>query len=92
MDLSKLELLESRITKMIQLLLKLKEQNTSLENQLNTLQHELAKKDEELNRLRRENEYLSNREEEFKQLSRERAIIKDRLEGMLETLSQLNID
>jgi predicted nucleic acid-binding Zn-ribbon protein len=92
MDLSKLELLESRINKVVQMLVKLKEDNTFLENQVQALQHEIAKKDEEINRLRQENEFLANQEEEFKQLSRERTIIKDRLEGMLETLNQLNID
>jgi len=53
---------------------------------------ELVAKEEELRRLQKENEAICNREEEFKQLSQERVIIKDRLEGMLETLNQLNID
>lgn len=92
MDLSKLEMLESRITKVVQFLNQLREQNNTLENQVHTLQQELMNKEEELKCLRQDNETLCNQEKEYRQLSQERDLIKERLEGMLETLNQLNID
>jgi chromosome segregation ATPase len=92
MDLSKLELLESRITQVVKWLSQLREQNTSLKKQVHNLKQDLGTREEEMKRLKQENQALSNQEEEIKHLSQERDIIKDRLEGMLETLNQLNID
>jgi hypothetical protein len=86
-----LDVLQARITKMLDLLADLREKRDSLQSRVETLQQEGAAKDDELAQLREDNARLQKVQEEYKQLVAEREIVRNKVEGMLKHLETFEL-
>jgi chromosome segregation ATPase len=86
-----LDVLQARITKMLDMLADLREKRDSLQSRVETLQQEGAAKDEELAQLREDNARLQRVQEEYKQLVAEREIVRNKVEGMLKHLETFEL-
>ena len=86
-----LDVLQARITKMLDMLADLRERRDSLQSRVETLEQEGAAKDDELARLREDNERLLKIQEEYKQLVAEREIVRNKVEGMLKHLETFEL-
>lgn len=91
MSLEKMELLESRIRNAIELISKLKEENSSLGRRVEDLEHELSSKTETLNSLSAEKEKADAMVSESKQLEEERDMIKSKIEDMISNLEGVDL-
>jgi len=90
-DVDKLDLLESRLLHLVNLVAELREKNRLLESQVAHLEGEITTKTEELNRLKRENEEVAQLREESKNLLKERDAIRLKIEGMLTSLEKTGL-
>jgi chromosome segregation ATPase len=86
-----LDVLQARITKMLDMLADLREKRDSLQSRVETLQQEGAAKDDELAQLREDNARLQKVQEEYKQLVAEREIVRNKVEGMLKHLETFEL-
>ena len=86
-----LDVLQARITKMLDVLADLREKRDSLQSQVETLEQEGAAKDGELARLGEDNARLLKIQEEYKQLVAEREIVRNKVEGMLKHLETFEL-
>jgi len=86
-----LDVLQARITKMLDILADLREKRESLQSRVETLEHEGAAKDDELGHLREDNARLLKIQEEYKQLVAEREIVRNKVEGMLKHLETFEL-
>ncbi|MEW6410198.1 MAG: hypothetical protein AB1488_08850 [Nitrospirota bacterium] len=91
MDIERVNILGERITKLIDVVKKLKETNTELETKLKTTEEELLKKKKELEKTLQELLHAKKNEAELSELLKERGIIKEKIEGILHRLESLEI-
>jgi chromosome segregation ATPase len=86
-----LDVLQARITKMLDILADLREKRDSLQSRVETLEQEGVAKDDELAHLREDNARLLKIQEEYKQLVAEREIVRNKVEGMLKHLETFEL-
>jgi chromosome segregation ATPase len=86
-----LDVLQARVTKMLDVLADLREKRDSLQGRVDTLEQEGAAKDEELTHLHEDNARLLKIQEEYKQLVAEREIVRNKVEGMLKHLETFEL-
>ena len=86
-----LDVLQARITKMLDILADLREKRDSLQSRVETLEQEGAVQDDELAHLREDNARLLKIQEEYKQLVAEREIVRNKVEGMLKHLETFEL-
>ena len=86
-----LDVLQARITKMLDILAELRERRDSLQSRVETLEQEGAAKEDELGHLREDNARLLKIQEEYKQLVAEREIVRNKVEGMLKHLETFEL-
>jgi uncharacterized protein involved in exopolysaccharide biosynthesis len=86
-----LDVLQARVTRMLDVLADLREKRDSLQNRVETLEQEGAAKDGELAQLREDNARLQKIQEEYKQLVAEREIVRNKVEGMLKHLETFEL-
>jgi chromosome segregation ATPase len=86
-----LDVLQTRVTKMLDLLADLREKRDSLQSRVETLEQEGAAKDEELTQLHEEQTRLLKLQEEYKQLVAEREIVRNKVESMLKHLETFEL-
>jgi uncharacterized protein involved in exopolysaccharide biosynthesis len=86
-----LDVLQARVTRMLDILADLRERRDSLQNRVETLEQEGAAKDDELAQLREDNARLLKIQEEYKQLVAEREIVRNKVEGMLKHLETFEL-
>jgi chromosome segregation ATPase len=86
-----LDVLQARVTKMLDILADLRERRDSLQSRVETLETEGAAKDNELAQLREDNARLLKIQEEYKQLVAEREIVRNKVEGMLKHLETFEL-
>ena len=86
-----LDVLQARVSKMLDLLADLREKRDSLQSQVETLEQEGAAKDGELTHLREEHARLLIIQEEYKQLVAEREIVRNKVESMLKHLETFEL-
>ena len=86
-----LDVLQARITKMLDMLADLREKRDSPQSRVETLEKEGAAKDDELAHLSEDNARLLKIQEEYKQLVAEREIVRNKVEGMLKHLETFEL-
>jgi hypothetical protein len=86
-----LDVLQARITKMLDLLADLREKRDGLQSRVEILEQEGIAKDDELAHLREDNARLLKIQEEYKQLVAEREIVRNKVEGMLKHLETFEL-
>jgi hypothetical protein len=86
-----LDVLQARVTKMLDLLADLREKRDSLQSQVESLEQEGVAKDTELAHLREEHARLLKLQEEYKQLVAEREIVRNKVEAMLKHLETFDL-
>ena len=86
-----LDVLQARITKMLDILADLREKRDGLQSRVETLEQEGVAKDDELANLREDNARLLKIQEEYKQLVAEREIVRNKVEGMLKHLETFEL-
>ena len=86
-----LDVLQARITKMLDILADLREKRDTLQSRVETLEQEGAAKDDELAHLRDDNARLLKIQEEYKQLVAEREIVRNKVESMLKHLETFEL-
>ncbi|MBI3327442.1 MAG: hypothetical protein HYZ81_12170 [Nitrospinae bacterium] len=86
-----LDMLQSRLVKMLDVMADLREKNGGLQNRVDDLEKEVSSKTDDIARLREENTRLQKIEEEHKQLVSEREIIRNKVEGMLKNLEKFEL-
>jgi chromosome segregation ATPase len=86
-----LDVLQARVTKMLDVLADLRERRDSLQSRVETLETEGIAKDNELAQLREDNTRLLKIQEEYKQLVAEREIVRNKVEGMLKHLETFEL-
>jgi chromosome segregation ATPase len=86
-----LDVLQARITKMLDILADLREKRDGLQSRVETLEQEAVAKDDELAHLREDNARLLKIQEEYKQLVAEREIVRNKVEGMLKHLETFEL-
>jgi|GEM_PF-1243607 FtsZ-binding cell division protein ZapB len=91
MSLEKMELLELKIRNTVELISKLKEENSSLGKRVEDLEQELSSKTEALNSLNAEKEKVDTIVSESKQLEAERDMIKSKIEDMISNLEEIDL-
>ncbi|MBI4639311.1 MAG: hypothetical protein HY731_01380 [Candidatus Tectomicrobia bacterium] len=91
MDVEKLDILESRLLHLVNLIAELREKNQLLESRVTHLEGEISAKTEEVDRLKRENEEVAQLREESKNLLKERDLIRLKIEGMLSSLEKTGL-
>lgn len=91
MSLEKMEALESKIRKAVELISDLKEKNSNLERKIDELQRELSSQTENLSRLKEEKEKVDKVLDENRQLLEERDTIKTKIETMIASLDEIDL-
>jgi len=91
MGIEKLELLETRLMKVVKAISHLREKNAALEKRVGELQSALAEKTEELLRYREESRQASTLQVEASTLLEERELIRQKIESMLDSLEGVDI-
>ena len=86
-----LDVLQTRVTKMLDVLADLREKRDSLQGRVEALEKEASVKDDELAQLREDNARLQKIQEEYKQLVAEREIVRNKVEGMLKHLETFEL-
>jgi chromosome segregation ATPase len=86
-----LDVLQTRVTKMLDVLADLRERRDSLQSRVEALEKEVSVKDGELAHLREDNARLQTIQEEYKQLVAEREIVRNKVEGMLKHLETFEL-
>jgi chromosome segregation ATPase len=86
-----LDVLQARITKMLDILADLREKRDGLQSRVETLEQEGVAKDDELAHLREDNARLLKIQEEYNQLVAEREIVRNKVEGMLKHLETFEL-
>jgi chromosome segregation ATPase len=86
-----LDVLQTRLTKMLDVLADLRERRDSLQSRVEALEKEVSVKDGELAHLREDNARLQTIQEEYKQLVAEREIVRNKVEGMLKHLETFEL-
>jgi DNA repair exonuclease SbcCD ATPase subunit len=86
-----LDVLQSRLSKMLEIMADLRERSSSLQSRVEDLEKDVTAKTEELTRLHEENARLQKIQEEYKQLVAEREIVRNKVEGMLKHLEKFEV-
>jgi uncharacterized protein YlxW (UPF0749 family) len=86
-----LDVLQARLTKMLDIMADLREKSNSLQSRVADLENEVSAKGEELAQLREDNARLQKIHEEYKQLVAEREIVRNKVEGMLKHLEKFEM-
>lgn len=86
-----LDVLQTRLSRMLELMAELRERGHSLQSRVEDLDKDVAAKTEELTRLHEENARLQRVQEEYKQLVAEREIVRNKVEGMLKHLEKFEV-
>ena len=86
-----LDVLQTRLARMLEIMAELRERNGSLQGRVEELEKDVATKAEELTRLHEDNARLQSIQEEYKQLVAEREIVRNKVEGMLKHLEKFEL-
>jgi chromosome segregation ATPase len=86
-----LDVLQARLTNMLDIMADLRERSSSLQSRVEDLEKEVSAKNDELARLREDNDRLQKIQEEYKQLIAEREIVRNKVEGMLKHLEKFEL-
>jgi chromosome segregation ATPase len=86
-----LDVLQARLTKMLDLMADMREKGNSLQSRVEDLEKEVSAKNDELANLREDNARLQKIQEEYKQLVAEREIVRNKVEGMLKHLEKFEL-
>lgn len=86
-----LDVLQARVTKMLDILADLREKRDNLQSRVEALEKDVSVKDDELAHLREDNAHLLTIQEEYKQLVAEREIVRNKVEGMLKHLETFEL-
>jgi chromosome segregation ATPase len=86
-----LDVLQARLTKMLDIMADLREKSTSLQSRVEDLEKDVSAKSDELARLHEDNARLQTMQEEYKQLVAEREIVRNKVEGMLKHLEKFEL-
>jgi chromosome segregation ATPase len=86
-----LDILQARLTKMLDMLADLREKSHSLQSRVEDLEKDVSAKSDELAQLREDNVRLQKIHEEYKQLVAEREIVRNKVEGMLKHLEKFEL-
>jgi capsule polysaccharide export protein KpsE/RkpR len=86
-----LDVLQARLTKMLDIMADLREKSSSLQSRVEDLEKEVLAQNDELSRLREDNARLQKIQEEYKQLVAEREIVRNKVEGMLKHLEKFEL-
>jgi chromosome segregation ATPase len=86
-----LDVLQTRLAKMLEIMAELREKNSSLQGRVEEIEKDVAAKSEELTRLHEDNARLQSIQEEYKQLVAEREIVRNKVEGMLKHLEKFEL-
>jgi capsule polysaccharide export protein KpsE/RkpR len=86
-----LDVLQARLTKMLDIMADLREKSSSLQSRVEDLEKEVLAQNDELARLREDNARLQKIQEEYKQLVAEREIVRNKVEGMLKHLEKFEL-
>jgi capsule polysaccharide export protein KpsE/RkpR len=86
-----LDVLQARLTKMLDIMADLREKSSSLQSRVEDLEKEVLAQNDELARLREDNARLQKVQEEYKQLVAEREIVRNKVEGMLKHLEKFEL-
>ena len=86
-----LDVLQARLTKMLDIMADLRERSHSLQGRVEDLEKDVSAKSDELAQLREDNARLQKIHEEYKQLVAEREIVRNKVEGMLKHLETFEL-
>jgi chromosome segregation ATPase len=86
-----LDVLQARLTKMLDIMADMREKGNSLQSRVEDLEKEVSAKNDELANLREDNARLQKIQEEYKQLVAEREIVRNKVEGMLKHLEKFEL-
>jgi len=86
-----LDVLQTRLTKMLDMMADLREKSHSLQSRVEDLEKDLSAKSDELAHLHEDNARLQKIHEEYKQLVAEREIVRNKVEGMLKHLETFEL-
>jgi chromosome segregation ATPase len=86
-----LDVLQGRLTNVLDLLAELREKSTQLQNRVEDLERDVAAKADEIAHLQEDQARLLKVEEEHKQLAAEREIVRNKVEGMLKHLEKFEL-
>jgi chromosome segregation ATPase len=86
-----LDVLQARLTKMLDVMADLREKGQSLQSRVEDLEQEVSAKSAELVQLNEDNARLQKIHEEYKQLVAEREIVRNKVEGMLKHLETFEL-
>ncbi|HEX9868837.1 MAG TPA: hypothetical protein VGC99_09625 [Candidatus Tectomicrobia bacterium] len=86
-----LDILQARLTKMLDMLADFREKSHSLQSRVEDLEKDVSAKSDELAQLREDNARLQKIHEEYKQLVAEREIVRNKVEGMLKHLEKFEL-
>jgi chromosome segregation ATPase len=89
--LEALDILQARLTKMLDMLADFREKSHSLQSRVEDLEKDVSAKSDELAQLREDNARLQKIHEEYKQLVAEREIVRNKVEGMLKHLEKFEL-
>jgi chromosome segregation ATPase len=92
MAMDKWNVLEERITQLVDNVKQLRADNTRLQDELQRVEQELGSKGELITQLEQQNEKLRQLEGEHRAFQQERGEISDRLEKMLSELEQIQLE
>lgn len=91
MSLEKMESLESKIRKAVEVIAELKEKNSELEKKVGDLKNELSSSQENMSLLKAEKEKVNEVIDENRKLIEERDTIKAKIENMISSLDQIDM-
>ena len=86
-----LDILQARLTKMLDMLADFREKSHSLQSRVEDLEKDVSAKSDELAQMREDNARLQKIHEEYKQLVAEREIVRNKVEGMLKHLEKFEL-
>jgi len=86
-----LDILQARLTKMLDMLADFREKSHSLQSRVEDLEKDVSVKSDELAQLHEDNARLQKIHEEYKQLVAEREIVRNKVEGMLKHLETFEL-
>ena len=91
MSLEKMESLESKIRKAVEVIAELKEKNSELEKKVGDLKNELSSYQENMSLLKAEKEKVNEVIDENRKLIEERDTVKAKIENMISSLDQIDM-
>lgn len=86
-----LDVLQARLTKMLDMMADLREKSHNLQSRVEDLEKDVSAKSDELAQLHEDNTRLQKIHEEYKQLVAEREIVRNKVEGMLKHLEKFEL-